>query len=102
MSKNAELSSDARALWFALKLHATQPTHVESQIIRYLMSLPKKTVILERQYIAKTIGLTETAVTEALLTLEQKGAIRVSENHAEQSYVEIDFEFASPLFGGVS
>lgn len=99
MSKKAELSPDARALWFALKLHATQPTAVESQIISYLMSLPSKAVILERQYIARTIGLTEKAVSEALLTLEEKGAIRVRKNHAD---VEIDFDFASPLFGGVS
>ena len=34
---NAELSPDARALWFVLKFHATEPTAAESGIITFLM-----------------------------------------------------------------
>jgi predicted transcriptional regulator len=98
---NAELSPDARALWFALKLHVTQPSEAASQVIRYLMSRGGG-AIADAKEIGMEAGLAESEVSAALGELAMKDVVHMWREEAGKHRMQVNLDFFSPLFGGVA
>lgn len=97
---NADLSPDARALWFALKFHATEPTSAEAGVITYVMR-DGGSVTADANQIAQAMSLTENEVAKALGALALKDAIQMWRDESGKHRLNVNFDFESPLFGGV-
>ncbi len=100
MPNNADLSPDARALWFALKFHATEPTTAETGVITYVMR-DGGAVTADANDIAQAMSLTVIDVAKALGTLALKDAIRMWRDESGKHRLNVNYDFESPLFGGV-
>ncbi len=97
----SKLSPEARALWFVLKYSATEPSSVEDALVTYLMQFHQSGAIFSEEACMQNTGLTETDLQSALAMLELKDAIFITRNASGSKQVQVNFEFNSPLFGGV-
>lgn len=99
-NRNTELSPDARALWFALKLHAMEPTDAESSIITFLMASGGSGCTDACELSSKS-GIAVTEIVTALSSLAMNDVIRLWRDDSGKHRMSVNFDFVSPLFGGV-